>query len=208
MWWLVGVALADPPAGLRLVAASENTPDAHAQWRAARGESVDPLACARVWPGYAQVCLRVWEPADGAKRRRRWVTEGDLTRWKVTLPDALSDLVEAGTAHLAAAVERPIVGLGGRYLELQDADGWEAVALLDPAPLVARLGGAPIAVALPQEGVLLAWKPGQPEQDLAMAVGVRELAVGEGRVTDVVFGWDGRVWAPYVVAQPSPGVSP
>jgi hypothetical protein len=136
------------------------------------------------------------------------VTEGDLDRWGIRLPDALAALTEAGVARLSSAVERPIVGLSARYLELQDPDGWEAVALLDPAPLVARLGGAPIAVAVPQEGVLLAWKPGDPDVDLAMAVGVRELAIGDGRVSDVVFGWDGRVWAPYAVAQPTPGVTP
>jgi hypothetical protein len=198
------LALATAPAGVRPVVAPSSAADDWHAWLAKQGRPTSDLACEVEWPGYASVCFRVYEPADGPKRVRRWVTTADLTRWKLTIDGLRTDVAAAAAKEVALLAQvKPVVDLPATYLEIVDGEGWAAAGLLAPDALAARLGGPPIAVAVPAETVLLAWKPGDDKIDLAMAVGVHELFTGQADpVTEVIHAWDGAKWSAYAVATP------
>lgn len=202
LWWTAWMATgaaAGAPEGLRPVAASPDTPQRYAAWRAAEGKAPEALACEVLWPE-ALVCLRVWE--DG---KRRWASSADLARWGVDLPAARQALAEAAARHVRSAPFVPIDGMEARYLRIADGDGWAAAGLLRPDLLAERLGGLPLRVAIPADSVLVAWRDQGPEVDKVMAVGVRELFERQpGPVTPKVYQWDGTRWTPFGQAVPAP----
>ncbi len=212
MWvflWLLPALAAepaarDPLAEIRPVPAPSSAQADWRIWLAGHGKPPSELACVATWPGFADTCFRVWEPTAAGKRSRRWVTSADLAAWGTTAP-ALRDRVAPLAAERVGALAktRDVVGMKATYLEIVDGDGWAAAAVLAPDALAAKLGGVPIAVALPADTVALAWKPGDEQVDLAMAVGVHELfAAQESPVTEVIHVWDGKTWTAWAVATP------
>jgi hypothetical protein len=202
--WLVGSALAAEPvpanlANLRPVAADTDAPLRFAAWRASRGLPPETLACEPTVPKAALLCFRVWE-----KGSRRWVTTADLQRWSTDLPQLRAALSAEARAKVAAASLVPVEGALQTYLRLVDGDGWAAAGLLVPDAVATRLGGAPVRISVPAEGILLAWKPAGPDLDRILAVGARELYdTQQGSVSPAIFTWDGRTWAPFGEAIPT-----
>ena len=91
------------------------------------------------------------------------------------------------------------------YLKLVDGDGWAAAGALRPDLLAEKVGGLPLRMAMPAEGVLLAWKGGEAEVDRVMAVGVKEMYDQlPGAVSPRIVTWDGAKLAPYGQAVPKP----
>lgn len=197
--WAV-VAWAGPPTeDLRPVLAPIDAPEGYARWRQDRGLAPDPLACAPAWPGTALLCFRVWEGS-----RRRWVTQGDLAAWGVPVEGLVTTVAEASRAVIGRAEVVPVEGMEARYLRLVDGDGWAAVGFLHPELVAERLGGLPIRLAVPSEGVLVAWRPGGLALDKVLAVGVRELYDAQpGGVTPKILQWDGSTWLPFGEATPA-----
>jgi len=202
---LIVTAAADPaklPEGLRPVAADTGAPGRFAEWRTGKGLAAAELACDPALPGAVLLCFRIWE-GDA----RRWVTRDDLARWGATTTDLRAALLSEASRRIASAELVPIAGTTSTYLRLTDGDGWAASAVLAPGALAARLGATPgsIRVALPAEGVLLAWLAGDADRDRIMAVGAREIYDAQpGSVSPAVFTWDGRVWTSFGEAVPRP----
>jgi hypothetical protein len=196
----LALASAAAPSGLRPVVAAPDAPQRYAAWRMTEGLEPERLACDVVWPE-ALLCLRVWE--DGG---RRWASTRDLERWGIGLPAARASLAEAARTHVESAPLVPIEGMAAKYLRLADGDGWAAAGLLRPDLLAERLGGLPLRVAIPSQGVMVAWRAQGPEVDKVMAVGVRELFEQQPQpVTPKVYQWDGARWAPFGEAVPDGG---
>lgn len=153
--------------------------------------------CAPLWPGAVLLCFRIWE--DGA---RRWVTRADAERWNVGSGQLTTSVRANAAAHVARAELMPVEGTDAFYLRLVDGD-WAAAGVLAPDAVAARLGGGPVRMAVPAEGVFVAWKAGDADLDKIMAVGVRELFdQTPGPVSPRVFLWDGVRWTPFGQANP------
>jgi hypothetical protein len=201
--WPVATALAAEPAvnlaDLRPVAADTDAPVRFAAWRASSGLAPEGLACEPTLPKAVLLCFRVWE-----KGSRRWVTTGDLQRWGTDLPTLRAALQDHARAKVAAAPLVEVEGAHERYLRLVDGDGWAAAGLLAPDAIALRLGGTPVRVSFPAEGVLVAYRPAGPELDRILAVGARELYdTQQGSVSPAIFTWDGRAWTTFSEALPT-----
>jgi hypothetical protein len=196
-WWLLAWAAPDVSA-LRPVVASVSAPQRHQAWQMAEGMPTDPLVCDPLWQDIALLCFRTWE---GGKRR--WVTASDAASWKTDAKAMRALLALQAAAHVQRAEMVPVSGMSASYLRLVDGDGWAAALALRPDLLAERLGGAPVRVAMPAEGVLVAWKVGTPELDQVMAVGVREMYEQmKGAVSPRVVTWDGAKFVPFGQAIP------
>jgi hypothetical protein len=175
-----------------------------AEARAKAGLPPDPPVCAPAWPELALVCARV---ADGEGRRLLRTSELAGRTADAVLAEARA----SARTRLAAAELLPVAGTPHRYLQLVDADG-AAAAFLFPEQLAERLGGAPLRVAVPVDGVVIAWKAAGPELDKIGAVAVREvydqgLAQGAGQgvaVSAQIVDWDGARWTTFGQATPRP----
>ena len=193
---MIALALGKIPDGVRPVIAPADAAEQYAEWAKSKG-STDELACETVWPDEALLCFRVWED-----KRRRWVTSSDLEKWETDLPLLRDHLAERSKTYLGELEERPIEGTAGHYWVLAHGDGWTAAGVLNPTLLAQKLGSQSVMVALPTDGILMAWQPGNPERDHIMVVGARELydAQKEG-VTAVVYSWTGTRWLAYAEAK-------
>ena len=195
--WFLTAAMAAPPAGLRPAVAPWDAVEQYAAYAAATGKS-GALACEPLWPMEARVCFKL---RDG--NRLRWVTTDDLTAWGTTA-SALVEHVRANHPEIAAEVVA-IEGMDASYVRLRDGEGWAALAALDPRVVAAQLGGPPILVAMPSEGVAVAWKPGDPAVDTVMAIGVRELYDAQpGAVSPAIHAWGAEGFALFGRAEPTP----
>lgn len=206
MVWLglLGIAWAQVPAGLRPVAASVDAPGRYQAWRTAQGLPPAQLHCEPLWPEVSLLCFRVWE--DG---RRRWVEQADLGRWGVSAEALRAAVEQASAAPIEGAQPVSIEGMSERYLQLVDGDGWAVAGLLRPELLAQRLGGGPLRVAMPSQGVLVAWRPAGLEVDKVMAVGVQELYASQpDALSPRVFLWSGTAWRPFGQAVPRQADTP
>lgn len=195
--WLVPAAGAAVPDGVRPAVVGLDVPLAVAAWRQREGLPADALACEPLWPGATLLCWRVWE--DG---RRRWVLGSDLERWAADAAALRAAVVKAAEARLEGAERVPVGGMEASWHRHVDGD-WAAAGVLLPDALAAKVGGLPVRVGVPGDGVLVAWKGGDPDLDRVMAVGVREIFDAQPvRVTPHVWQWDGRAWSPFGEAVP------
>ncbi len=199
MWWFVLTAGAGVPAGLLPALAPWDAPEQYAAHAEASGLD-DALVCEPVLPGEARLCLKVQE-----EKRRRWVTTADLDRWGAA-PRALFDHLRAEARKHPLEIERVgIEDMDSHYARLRDGDGWAAVAVLAPERLAEALGGAPILLGVPVDGVAMAWKPGAEEVDRVMLIGVREVYAGmPGGITPAVYAWSDRGFTLFGRAEPKP----
>jgi len=200
--WILWFALAHAavPTSVRPVAAPDDAPAQFAEWASSRGRAGEALACREVWPDELRVCLTVVEETV-----RRWVSDRDLAAWGVDLDGLVRTVGERARAPLA---HRPratsIDDMPGTYWLSAEGDGWDAALLLRPEWIVARAGGAPVLVAAPSDGTVLAWRPGDAALDKVMAVGARRMFDAHpAGVTAVVHQWDGEKWSPFGEAVPS-----
>jgi hypothetical protein len=189
-------------ADLRPVVVSVDTPERFAAWRALDGQAPDTLACVEGAGAVHRVCLRVWERAT-----RRFVLGSDLAAWRTDAVTLLRTVAAAAEPAVGRAELVPVEGTDERYLRLLDSDGWSAVGLLRPDLVAERLGGGAIRVAVPNEGVLLAWTVRDPtapsELDRLMSVGVREwYDRAPAQVSPRVLTWDGAAWTVFGEAVP------
>jgi len=186
------LALAAPPEGLRPGLSPWDAPEQFAQWMKSQGAAGASLACTDPWPEHAKLCFRLWE-----KEKRRYVTQADAATWGSDAAGLQAAVLERSRGKIAGMLERtPVEGLPAHYWIARDGDGWQASGILHPDELADAIGGVPILVAAPADGVLLAWRPGVEGVDKAMAVGVREMHDQlDGSITPVIHRWDGTAWA-------------
>jgi len=126
-----------------------------------------------------------------------YVTGRDLQGWGL---DATQLEERAKTASAKGFSEvRPalasVEGMSGHYWVSAEADGLDAAGLLDPAQL-ARIAGAPPVVAVPVQGALLFWVPGDGDLDKVMAVAVRRMYDSSAqKVSPLIYRWQDTHWA-------------
>lgn len=195
----VSVAAAVVPPSVFPVLAQADAPQ---QW--VDGGQVDALACDPVWPGEVVVCFRVQEG-----KKRRFVTAADLGRWGVDVAGLRAVVAERAVAVLAAQpVRKTVEGTELVYYAAAEGDGWSAATLLAPQVVSARLGG-PFLVVAPTDGALFVWLPGNKDLDTILAVGAKEMFTAAAwPVSPVVHQWDGRRYASFVEAVPTPPSAP
>lgn len=195
---------ADAAPSWRLRAVSsvvEDTLSARARAAGAAGDAAIP-ACSRVAPGLLLCVQSEQAPTEVAMR-------AELTAAGTTV-EAVVAGVRAGVE--AAWVARPagtytVEGVAGRYFVRAEGDGFDAAALLRPE-LLARLAGAPPVVAVPEDGTLLWWVPGDADFDKMVAVGARRMAeASSAAVSPRVYRHDGERWAVWAEVRGSVEVS-
>lgn len=201
MWFLTVIASAAIPLSVRPVAAPDDAPALFAEWASERGRAGEVLACRDVWPDELLVCFTFEQDSV-----RRWVSDRDLAAWEVDLDGLVRAVADRAKAPLA---QRPratrIDDMAGTYWLSAEGDGWDAALLLRPEWIVARVGGAPVLVAVPVDGTVLAWRPGDAALDKVLAVGARKMFEAQpAGVTAVVHEWDGERWRAFGEAKPSP----
>jgi hypothetical protein len=202
---LVAWAVAAVPDGVTPVLAPGDAPQQYADWLQETGAPPVRLACDALW-AEALVCFKV---VDGS--RRRWVTEADAKNWGVDVPGLRRVVTDRARQKLAQAPKvMTVEGMPkSKYWLSAEGDGWAAAGVLAPDTLASRIGGAPLLVATPVDGVLLVWKPGDADLDRVLAVGAKEMHdASDSPVTPVVHGWDGTRWFSVVEAVPTAPVAP
>ena len=187
----------DLPDGLRPVLAPADAPSQFAAWQKSKG-GADSLACEPIWGNDALLCFRIWEG-----KKRRWVTESDLTTWGATTSQVRGHITLKAREHLNTLVAKKPKDLPGEYYELVHGDGWSASALLLPDLVSERLGIRHFLAAAPTESILFTWAPGNAELDAAIGIAVKDtFEKGQGAVTPVVYYWTGEVWSAFGEAKP------
>lgn len=111
-------------------------------------------------------------------------------------------LTEAARSASAAAVStaRPmrqeVHDMPGRAFWVTNlGDGYDMAAFLHPEQLAAALGTPAPIVAVPGEGFLMAWAPGDEELDTVMAVGIKQMHSRAARpVSDKLYRYQEGEW--------------
>ena len=135
---------------------------------------------------------------------RRWVTSDDLTTWGVDVTALRALMVPEAQKQLATVQRVAIEGMEASFFQIESDDGWAAAGILAPADLALQVGGSPILAAIPAEGMLVSWKPGTPDVDRVMLVGVRELHEAlPVSVSPTAFYWDGKKWVMFGRVDPA-----
>ncbi len=189
--WLAPVAWAGPVVGL--VAEPEDVAEQYrAQARAAgRSAAASELVCQ---PAFDSIHFCLTLHPEGAVRWR-YGTKADLTDWA----DAMTALgVAEATGRnvdiLSRMQTKKVEGTSHEYWASSEDDGLDAAPLLQPGRLMKLVGGPPV-VAVPAQGVVIAWLPGHPERDQILAVGVRRMHdAAEHPISPRIYRWDGKRW--------------
>lgn len=134
-----------------------------------------------------------------------YVTAADLAAWAMS-PEALRDAAQR-SALQGFSANRPaasaVEGVAGTWWLSAEADGLDAAGLLHPDRLAQIAGKTPV-VAVPAQGALLFWVPGDPELDKVMAVAARRIYDGaDQRVSPLVYQWAGDHWEVWGEATPA-----
>lgn len=191
---LVGSAVAAPSSSWRLVAHSPSAEDARsAQARAdgASGEAAIP-ACHRVATGLLMCAAPIASPQTIAMMADLVAAGTTLSAVMASQGAALEDHWEGKPAGTHA-----VEGMKGRYFVRAAGDGHDAAGMLRPDLLAGLAQGDPV-VAVPEDGTLLWWTPGDSEFDKMVAVGVRRMVdASEAPVSARIYRWnaDSEAWA-------------
>lgn len=95
---------------------------------------------------------------------------------------------------------------GHHYWVSAEGDGLDVAALLHPERLQGLLGAPPV-LAIPGEGTLLAWIPGDPDTDTVLAVGAQRMHAQARRpVSPRVYHHTDGQWAVWGEATPTSAV--
>ncbi len=198
MWLILAVsAMGAPPDDLRPVLAP---PDVHVQYAAfvaSAGWPEAELACTNLWPDHAEVC---WRTDNG---RGPWVTTEALDEWGVDLAGLQAwATIQAAEALSTGWTEQPVDGLAS-YWTGPHADGWAAVSAWTPSRFVEVVGTQDVLVAIPVNGVIIAWSPGNSDMDRAVAVGVRKMHDElDSPVSAMIHRWTAGAWTTFGEAVP------
>ena len=200
MAWVVRSGAIEPIEPIEPIAMTSDAPSRYAAWQGERGPPADELHCDTVWSDAIDVCYRA---RGGATPR--WMHRSDVAALRGGADGLRSRVDVEAAAVVGRAAWVRVGGMAHRYLSLTTPDGWAVAGLLRPDVLSKRLGGVPIRVAMPAQGLLVAWKPSCFELDRVMAVGVRELYEEQPRrLSPKVFQWDGTSWSAFGQAVPRP----
>ena len=206
-WWAWVWASHASPGFLdtvRPVAAPWDVMQQYAEWSEANG-AARQIHCDAVWTDHVRLCFRKWEG-----QTRRWLELDDLEREGLTTAALRERIVRRGEPVLGSLEQVGVDGMAHQYWQIRDGDGWGVWGALKPAALARAMGSkGGIHVAIPSQGVLLAWPVGSPELDHVMAVGVREMYDQQADpVSAVVHTWDGSAWTILGEAKPAELVAP
>lgn len=197
LWWLVATVGATVPDDVRPVLLAQSPADRYSAWRQRQGLPGQQLACAAAGPPGISVCFR-----RGSSVHQRWVHQPDLEAWRVTVAELRSVVARRAVAEVGRAESVPVVGTPHRYLRATDEQGWAAAAVLAPQAVVERLGGA-FRLAVPAQGLVVAYRLDGADLDRIMAVGVRELYESQPRsITPSLFTWESGGWRGFGEAVP------
>jgi len=184
----VSVAQAAIPVHVQATLAPLDAPEQYKKWRLSQGQSSAELACKVHWPDQALLCFRVTEG-----ERRRWVTTADLKRWAVSLQEVIATVSASMPTDCPGSMSS-VEGMKAMYWRAQPGENW-ACSLLAPQQLSALLGTKAVLFAVPAQGVLLAWAPGDDEMNTIMAVGVTEMFDAlDSPVTPWIMRFTGTRW--------------
>ena len=193
-FWLASISLGAVPDGVRPVMAAPDTPERFSSWASDHGLEGRSLPCARLVPDALLMCFRLREG-----KTRRWVRDDDLERWGVDLRGLLTAVTERSKGQVAGSgVLTSVQGMDARYWLGASGSGWQSAVFLAPGEVARALETQSLVVAAPSRGVVLAWGGGDPELDLVMTVGAREMFERqEGPVSEQAFRWDRGTWSVY-----------
>jgi len=126
----------------------------------------------------------------------RYATQADLAVWKLTSEQAHIEAV--GSLHvvdLGARLQvQTVSGMPGQYRFSNADDGRDVAPLLKPDALAALMGGAPV-VAVPAQGAVVVWKPGDAALDKVLAVGVRKIFDQASHpISPRIYRWNDGEW--------------
>ena len=191
------VAQATVPVHVQATLAPMDAPEQYQEWVASQGRSGGELACQEHWPGQALLCFRLTEG-----ERRRWVTTADLKKWAVSLQEVVA-AVSASMPTDCPGSMSSVQGMKAMYWRAQPGEAW-ACSLFSPERLAALLGVKNVLFAVPAQGVVLAWAPGDDEMNTIMAVGVREMFDAlDAPVTPWIMRFTGSRWVAVGEAVPT-----
>lgn len=169
--------------------AAEDARSAEARSSGAIGEAAIP-ACQRVSTGLMLCVSR--SDVSGKIAMIADLTEADTTLSTV-LQQAKSQVEARWSAQPAGT--HNVEGMKGRYFVRAAGDGFDAAALLRPDLLADLAGGKPV-VAVPEDGTVLWWVPGDADFDKVVAVGVRRMVDASAvPVSPRIYSWDPRTEA-------------
>lgn len=159
------------------------------------GRQTPPLAVVpicRLMAEQLSVCF-----VKGASGNLDYVTGLDLQSWAADA-DRIYELAKA-VAVRGFGEGRPalasVEGMKGRYWVSAEADGLDAAGLLYPERL-AQIAGAEPVVAVPVQGALMFWVPGDDDFDKVMAVAVRRMYdSSDQHVSPLIYRWQETHWA-------------
>lgn len=146
----------------------------------------------------------------GATGDLDYVTVADLHAWGMS--EAQLQEAARQSALQGFSSERPtpssVEGINGTWWLSAEADGLDAAGLLFPERL-AQVAGAPPVVAVPAQGALMFWVPGDADLDKVMAVAaLRVYDSSEQRVSPLIYRWSEDHWVVWGQATPAAGADP
>lgn len=172
-----------------LPGAAEDRLSAQARARGATGERALP-ACARTAPELV-LCVMSRRLSGQVAMVDELAAAGLSTDQAIAL--AGRQLETAWSA--APAGTFTVDGVTGRYFVRAAGDGFDAAALLRPE-LLAELAGAVPVVAVPEDGTVVWWVPGDPDFDKMVAVGVRRMVeASDSPVSSRIYRHTGTEWS-------------
>lgn len=135
-----------------------------------------------------------------------YVTAADLRAWN--MDNAALDALARQEALAGFTEGRPspnaVEGMEGTWWLSAEADGLDAAGLLYPERLTQIAGATPV-VAIPAQGALLFWVPGDAELDKVMAVAARRIYdSADQKVSPLIYIWSEDHWRVWGEAKPSP----
>jgi len=194
LWLMVlGTAGASPVDRWTLVAhppAAEDARSAEARAAGASGDAAVP-ACHRVATGLLLCAADRDRPGVIAMRSELAAGGTSLA----ALIDGQRNLLEARWADQPAGAHQ-VEGMKGRYFVRAAGDGFDAAGVLRPDLLADLAEGSPV-VAIPEDGTLLWWVPGDGDFDKVVAVGVKRMAdASSAPVSARIYRWsaDTAAW--------------
>lgn len=133
-----------------------------------------------------------------------YVTAADLGAWSLD-QSALEGLARR-SAEAGFTEGRPapngVDGLKGTWWLSAEADGLDAAGLLFPERL-AQIAGATPVVAVPAQGALMFWVPGDADFDKVMAVAARRIYDSSPQpVSPLIYTWSEDHWKVWGEAKP------
>ena len=189
----VGLAHGGVPGDLGLVAEPPQVVAAYADAVRARGRkgAATALDCRPAFDGLV-FCLTLVEPKGW-----RYATAADLGAWGLSSEAAHRAAAERlRVLPIAQRLQTETVeGVPGEYRAARLDDGQDAAPLLQPEALAKLLGGPPV-VAVPAQGAVVAWMPGNPLLDKVVAVGIRRMHdAAKHPVSPRIYRWGKEGWA-------------